>query len=90
MGRIEMSEAEILEAIAQATAKTNDEGLTSEEIAALMGCNRRLALERVKVLAKQGRVVVGWKRDYRLDGLPCRVPVYRITHKEKPPPGMAP
>lgn len=74
-----ITEAELLEAIREATARTNDEGLTSEEIAGIMGCSRQLALVKLKPLARAGKLIVGRKRDYRLDGVPCVVPVYTIA-----------
>lgn len=74
-----MTENELLEAIRQATQERNDDGMTSEEIAELLGCTRRLALEKLKPLQRSGKLSVGRKRDYRLDGVPCLIPVYRIA-----------
>jgi len=75
---VTITEAELLEAIRAAQARTNDEGLTSEEVAVLLGCTRKLALARLKPLAAQGKLIVGRRRDYRLDGIPCLIPVYSI------------
>ncbi len=74
-----ITENELIEAIREAQAKTNDKGLTSEQIAEVMGCSRTLALAKLKPLQKAGKLIVGHKRDYRLDGVPCKIPVYRLA-----------
>lgn len=74
-----MTENELLDAIRLAQTKTNDEGLTSEEIAELMGISRPIALQKLKPLAIAGKLIVGRKSSYRLDGVPCKIPVYRIA-----------
>lgn len=79
MGRTEVTEAELLAAITESMEQADAEGMTSEELAAKLNCSRQLALRKLKPLQKAGKLVVGHKRDYRLDGVPCKVPVYKIA-----------
>lgn len=74
-----MTEAELIEAIREGMAHTDADGLSSEEIGQKMGVSRKRALEALKPLQRSGKLLVGFRRDYRTDGVPCKIPVYRVA-----------
>ena len=79
---IRITEAEILEALRQASAPSaeDDPGLTRDELAERMGmCPNQISKKVLKPLAKQGKLIVGRRRSYRSDGVPCLLPVYRVA-----------
>ena len=64
-----------------ASQKHNDKGMTKWELAAAWGCSERTALTRIKLAARKGLLVVGFRTETRVDGVPCKVPVYTFRKK---------
>lgn len=79
MGRIEVTEAELLDALRQSRNNEDGDGLSSSEIAELLGCTQTLAVKKLGVLARAGRLRVGRRSGIRLDGIPCKIPVYKLV-----------
>lgn len=55
-----------------------DEGRTARELAEVWKCSTKLALIRLQRLAAEGRLAVGRRRGFRLDGTAYLTPVYRL------------
>lgn len=67
-----------------AAQKHNDKGLTRWELMEAWKCSERTALIRIKRAAQAGVLVVGWRSGIRIDGVPCKTPVYTFRKKREP------
>lgn len=55
------------------------DGMSSEEVAGVMGCSVKTALTRLRKLLRAGRVAIGYRVEPNMIGRVCRVPVYRLV-----------
>lgn len=67
----------------EALSKRSDAGHTTDEIAENTGMSTRLVRERLKDVAKIGRLRVGRRSCTTIDGKTYLAPVYTIIGKEK-------
>lgn len=67
--------------IAELTTQMGSEsdGLTVRELSARLGIGDRLIIEKLKIIAESGRLIVGRKRVMDLCGRRVPVPSYKIT-----------
>lgn len=79
---IEVTQAELLEALALAQ-KDEPDGQTVNEMAAATGVHRKRVLEALHALQSQGRLIVGQARRPTIAGKAMPIPVYTITKKRK-------
>ncbi len=61
---------------------SDDEGLSRREIQKLNGYAPDKVKRYLHQLKDEGRLIVGWRSDTRIDGLPCKIPVYSLTPKK--------
>lgn len=67
----------------QRLSRRNDEGARAEEIADALGISTKLALKLIRSGIASGWVTVGRRSSTRVDGQPCKVPVYLIRNPER-------
>ena len=60
-------------------ADQDDDGASAEELATAFGCGVKTARQRIRRAVRAGNVTVGWRRCKRMDGIPYRCPVYKLT-----------
>lgn len=84
MGRIELTEQDLIAALTAAQVGATDEGggVSVFELALLTGHCERWVREKLKLLAHQGRVEVSHRPGRMLDGRPMSLPVYRLKDRE--------
>jgi hypothetical protein len=63
----------------EAFSKRSDEGHTAEEISENTGMTLRVVRERLKQVARLGRLRVGRRSSMTIDGRHTVVPVYLVT-----------
>ena len=83
MSAVVITESEWLAELESLCPFTQDgEGLSIMEIADATGASRGCAQKRVKQMITSGRMeFAGFKTSTRMDGMPCRIPCYRIIKK---------
>lgn len=79
---IEITQAEILEALASATAGSED-GMTAQELEVGLLLSRRQVLQALKILHARGQLIVHRVRRPSLDGRMMVVPAYEVKRKRK-------
>ena len=75
-----MTEAEILQELQDALEKrpAGDEGLTVDEMSSVTGHSATWVRKAIRSLMADGRIVVGQRPGFRIDGRRCTHPVYRV------------
>lgn len=65
-------------------SKSNPDGLTTNEWQQRLKINLRLMRQRLKEGIALGLIEFNGMRDsYRMDGIPCKVPVYRVVERKR-------
>jgi len=63
--------------------KEHSDGASVTELAAKTGRSRETILARLKTAAAEGRLVVGRKRVFSIDGRPTMVPCYKVLRRKR-------
>jgi hypothetical protein len=72
-------------ALEEALGRSNDEGMTSQEISLAMRLSHRTTMERLRILFESGRLGSGKRAKITLDGRQAWCPVYWVRDAEKKP-----
>jgi hypothetical protein len=72
-----------LDELSKLTKKRTDPGMSSREMGDISG----MTVQKIRTLLgeahRAGRLVLGWRTEYRTDGRATQIPVYRILSGEK-------
>ena len=69
---------ELLRDLLKTAAQEQGEGYSTRELARKVGCSHQVVQDYLHDRMEEGRLVVRWRQELRIDGQRAKIPVYSL------------